>query len=339
MNSIINYYEDIFSRLPKTFRALKIKKQLLSNSQDQYESFVKAGYTKKIASKKAIFTIPPIEKINEYIPISIFDINTLFTLVTIIAFVFIHQFVCREEFLQIFWPVVLEFPLIIRNAIICLSFSICAYHILKIAHKYLPYKYCNHYAILDNTFKILSISIVACYLTSALVFSFYTFSGFEFKTFNYDPFFKLLLYMYENIILNQTNNYLFGLFIAVLYIAGEENLHKSYGFIDYDKEAIDKFQFQYINDKETLEETVINDTSKNNTETSDIDIISDKEETTEEIVIDDTSKNNTETSDIDIISDKEETTEEIVIDDNKYKANKNINKKINNNKKRKKVTN
>ena len=248
MEKILGFYDNLFDGLPKTWEARKIKIQMQNNSMDQYEAIVKLGLSKKEAIKRTIASIPSIDEIAKYIPVRLFDTFFLKAILSLAIFIFCFVTTKEDHFLQIFYPVMFEYPLIIRNAILYASFTITMFYILKQGHKFLVSKKSNQSVVLQVTMKVVSLLLFTLYISSALLFCFFTFSGYPIEEILGDAFLKTLYFIYDSFICNTTMTLVYATITAVIYLFSEGNPHQSLTFLLHDKAAINQFQRTYIQD-------------------------------------------------------------------------------------------
>jgi len=248
MEKILGFYDNLFDGLPKTWEARKIKIQMQNNSMDQYEAIVKLGLSKKEAVKRTIASIPSIDEIAKYIPVRLFDTFFLKAIMSLAIFIFCFVTTKDDHFLQIFYPVMFEYPLIIRNAILYASFTVTMFYILKQGHKFLVSKKTNQNVVLQVTMKVVSLLLFTLYISSALLFCFFTFSGYPIEEILGDAFLKTLYFIYNSFICNTTMTLVYATITAVIYLFSEGNPHQSLTFLLHDKAAINQFQRTYIQD-------------------------------------------------------------------------------------------
>lgn len=292
MNKIEAYIDDLFDCFPVNRTTKKMRLDLLEATSRDLDILKSHGMDEQETTEIIINQIAPAEKLATMIPNkyswSYYFILTIGFIIGIYAF----TISARPDFLQIFLPTKLEFPLIIAQYIQYLVICILFYAIIYLFYRSLPQKYISRTPWEANISLYIGTIMAALYFSISIAFVIFSFNGYLEEDINI-----FLRFFYQFFIQNQLMAYIYACINAMFFVGSRNVYHLDRNALPYElseiysqpAEAIESLTTDSHQDDLTKEETTTSE-EKGNDELSDV----------EEIQTDVTETNVTETNESEI---------------------------------------
>lgn len=218
MENILNDIDDLFAKLPWNKRSNLIKNTICTTMCNDYETLISQGKSQDEAYQIVKGKLADEKVIAKYIPIQFIDYHTCLLLLYTIFYMIVYYFTSHPNFLQLFLPVRMEFPIIIAKliqvTILCPIFGLIYYHFAK----YLPQKYISRTYWQSCTCILIATALYACYFVASFTFIWHTVSGFSVETITQGIASGLMYFIYDKIISHQWLAYSYAAIIGVLFM-------------------------------------------------------------------------------------------------------------------------
>lgn len=225
MKIIEKYIDELMDYFPINKTTKTMRMDLLQSASKDYYQLVDNGYEEDEARKQIIAAIESPDKIAKMVPNRRTFMYYLLLFLLLVAYYFIYQYASRPNFLQVFWPTVLEFPDIIERCIHFIMVFSIAYIAFYCVIRSLPQKYLNRSFGQSCLLLYSGTILLALYLSISVAFVWFSFNGYGEAEMTSSLFIQFQYHFYRAFINSEFMTILYAIVNALCLVFSRQQYH------------------------------------------------------------------------------------------------------------------
>lgn len=225
MKKIVRYIDSLMDPFPYNNQTENIRVALQTHADELYHSYLEEGMSSTQAYEEVINQLPDPHEIASYIP----NKRSYFYYMMLIVLLFVTGAILivvnRPHFLQIFYPLELIFPHIIRHYIFHLLIVMWTYLVVDFILPFLPASKIEFGPKTTAAIQYGVTILMALYFSIMVAFCWFTFNGFNEAEFTVSPIPLFLYKFYGWIIKPLVSTILYSILCGGLVALGKKHYH------------------------------------------------------------------------------------------------------------------